>query len=81
MSKAKAAARWLLEKVVNHHRFNDSLVYHLYLHIRYPEHVREKKAEKHFYRQALEAVDAKLVFDIGANGGSKAAVFSSLVER
>jgi FkbM family methyltransferase len=81
MGWVKAAARCLLGKAVNRHRFKGSLFYRLYLHVRYPEHVRQQKAEKQFYRQALEAVGAKLVFDIGANGGPKAAIFSSLVER
>ncbi|HVA49249.1 MAG TPA: FkbM family methyltransferase [Pirellulales bacterium] len=81
MQWVKANAQFLLEKVVNRPRFNDSRLYHLYLRIQHRDHSRQKEAEKEFYRQALEAVDAKLVFDIGANGGSKTAIFSRLVER
>ncbi len=81
MPRLLAMARWLLENLVNGHRLNDSFFYGLYVHIRHPNHARRKKVERQFYRQVLEAVAAKLVFDIGANTGSKTAIFSALVEK
>jgi FkbM family methyltransferase len=81
MAWGKAKVKWLLEKLVSRPRFNDSLLYHLYLNIRYPGYSKRKRLEKQFYQSTLEAVDATLVFDVGANCGEKTAVFASLVDE
>jgi FkbM family methyltransferase len=39
------------------------------------------RAERRFCRQVLSLVDAKLVFDIGANVGGKTTQYSSLVDK
>ena len=67
--------------MVNRNRLNDSYFYHLYLNIRFPSYASRKRAEGRFYQEALKPVGAKLVFDIGANSGSKTAVFSSFAEK
>jgi FkbM family methyltransferase len=81
MSWLRATARAILERSVNRHRFNDSLLYHQYLNVFHPIHSKRKRAERRFYRQLLSEIDAKLVFDVGANGGQKAVIFSPLVDK
>ncbi len=81
MQLVKAPVRWLLGRLVNRPRFNDSAVYRLYLNVCHPGHCRRVRAETAFYRQALKLVNADLVFDIGAHVGNKAVVFLSLVPR
>ena len=76
-----SAARALLEKLVNRPRFNDSPVYKLYLDRRYPEYSKIKRLEHNLYKTLLADTDAKLVFDVGANGGAKAIIFADLAER
>jgi FkbM family methyltransferase len=81
MSFAKIIVSYLLGKLVDRQRFNDSPLYGLYLNVCYPTHARRKKAELRFYRGALAGLEARTVFDIGANGGQKAVVFLPLAEK
>jgi FkbM family methyltransferase len=74
-------ARYALEKTVNRHRFNDSLLYAIYLRLRYPSYVQLKRAEHAFYRSVLGSYPLKLIFDIGANGGSKTILFLRRAEK
>src|SRR5205807_7890755 len=67
--------------VTNRHRINDSALYHAYLQFAYPHHVQAKRAEKRFYEQLLCRTDRKVVFDIGANVGSKTAIFREISEK
>jgi FkbM family methyltransferase len=66
--------------MVDRPRFNDSWLYHAWIAIRHPEHARQKRAELSFYRGYF-GTKLGLVFDIGANGGSKSVVFASLADR
>jgi FkbM family methyltransferase len=81
MNGCKALIRWLLNTVANRHRINDSALYHAYLQFAYPHHVQVKRAEKRFYEQLLCGTDRKLIFDIGANVGSKTAIFREISEK
>jgi FkbM family methyltransferase len=81
MSSVKARLRQVLESVVNRHRFNDSVVYKLYLALCFPSYVVLKRLEVRFYKEILAETDRKLIFDIGANEGSKAIIFSCLADQ
>ena len=81
MGRTKATARWLLSKFVNRHRFNDTLLYAAYLRVCLPDAAKQRHAERAFYCRTLAAIHPKRVFDIGANGGIKAAIFLLLAER
>jgi FkbM family methyltransferase len=80
MTRVRAIARSVLEKLVSRVRFNDSWLYGMYLSVFRPTYSRRRRAEHRFYQRLLWQVGAKLVFDIGANGGGKTAVFSSIVD-
>ena len=64
--------------MINRHRFNDSALYGWYLRLRRPEHFRRMNSESRFYSELLKSAGTGLVMDIGANDGSKAAVFLKL---
>jgi FkbM family methyltransferase len=81
LPSGKVVLRYLLESAVNRHRLNDSALYNLYLALRYPTHVALKRSEVQFYRQLLKETDRLLIFDIGANGGNKAIIFSALASK
>jgi predicted O-methyltransferase YrrM len=72
-------ARRALQKVVNGYRLNDTAIYAAYLHLRYPTYSRAKAAELAFYRSLFSKRPVN-IFDIGANGGSKTAIFLRIAE-
>jgi FkbM family methyltransferase len=80
MSRIKSFARHVLNKSVNRQRFNDSALYALYLAARYPAYASSKKTEAEFYRQALGNCP-NIVFDVGASGGDKTAIFARFANR
>ena len=78
----KAAARATAERAVARarHRLRDTLLYKLYFQVRHSALARELKAEKEFYRRLLCGNNTHLVFDIGASGGAKTAIFSRVAK-
>jgi FkbM family methyltransferase len=80
VSRIKPYLGKLVNKSINRPRFNDSRIYYTYVALRYPEHARSKKAEIQFYHHAL-GDSAHLVFDVGANGGAKTAIFANLANE
>ena len=77
----KAVARHVLNKTINRSRFNDSLLYKLYVEIAMPAQAKAKRIEKDFYRRVLGRQNVDLVFDVGASGGSKTFIFLDLAKR
>ncbi len=63
------------------HRYHDLQVYHEYLRFRYPKTFANIEAEKMFYAELFLGAGSDLVFDIGANQGSKATIFVRLAKR
>lgn len=51
----------------------------LYQQVRFPTHLKESKNELQFYRNLIGSQN-KLIFDIGANSGEKAAIFKKLAK-
>jgi FkbM family methyltransferase len=76
----KANVRATVENVLGCHNLKDTSIYNLYVRARYPAKARELLAEKEFYRRALCATNSRLVFDIGACGGAKTAIFYELAQ-
>ena len=74
--RLKAALRAVLNRVVNRRRFNDSRLYRAYTGVVNPSYARALRAEEEFYRGVLAPLRPKLVFDIGANCGSKSRIFA-----
>jgi FkbM family methyltransferase len=74
----KAFLRSLLNKTVSRARFDDSGLYGLYLQLTAPQYCAAKTSEKNFYKDLIAPLDAKLIFDIGGNGGAKSRIFASL---
>lgn len=72
----KAAIRSVLHGIVNRDRFNDSLLYRIYVKARFPAHAAREAGERQFYAGLLDGVSSQPIFDIGANAGSKAIIFS-----
>ena len=80
MDWIQSTFRYILNRFVNRHRFNDTAIYALYLAVRYPAHAKSKKAESEFYRQTF-GKSLQLIFDVGASGGAKTAIFSKLANK
>lgn len=74
-------ARRLFEMVANGPKFNDSFLYASYLRVRRPKYVQAKAAEFAFYQAVIGDRPATLIFDIGANSGSKTAQFVRLAAQ
>lgn len=81
MSAAKAVIRRWFDRFGSRERISDWPVYRLYVAVFYPKHARIKKAEHDFYRALVGPERAPRIFDIGANVGSKTAIFASLAEQ
>src|SRR5438128_10716871 len=76
----KSAVRSILNRVVTRERFNDSRVYKAYLFVFRHSAYLSRRAEERFYTQVV-GHSHDLIFDIGANGGAKARIFSKLAAR
>jgi FkbM family methyltransferase len=72
--------RFISERLIKQLRLTDSAIYSLYLKARHPEHAQAKKVEKEFYRNVFGG-RCRLIFDVGANAGNKAIVFTQLAEK
>jgi len=68
--------RWGCYPYVRH-----SVPYHWWLKVRNPSYLRALHDDEQFYRQLLGKDRVPLIFDVGANVGDKAHVFSRLAER
>jgi len=77
----KSVIRSILNKSVNRHRFNDSIIYNCYIQIFKPKYAKLKRIEKEFYRSLLSKSRENIVFDIGANAGSKTKIFLNFVKE
>jgi FkbM family methyltransferase len=73
--------RRLLNRWINPHRLNDSALYGLYLKLRHPQHLQQKRLERAFYERLIAANGGGTVFDIGANCGQKAVQFRACARR
>jgi FkbM family methyltransferase len=73
---AKSFYRKFIEVFFNSHRFNDSAAYGLYLRLAHPAYRLDQNMERKFYDQLISWAGDRLIFDIGANSGNKAAVFA-----
>lgn len=71
----KSVVRRVIETVASRERFNDSRVYRAYVRLRYPDHAKREAMEIDFYGKLLSGSVVPLIFDIGANVGSKTKVF------
>jgi FkbM family methyltransferase len=78
---ARALRRSISRVFGSEERLRDSGLYDAYLRLRYPSHVAIKDTERRFYAKLLGGRRAELIFDIGANNGAKAAIFTRLAER
>jgi len=58
-----------------------SWIYKIIQRVRNPAHLRKLDEEEQFYRKLLAALDVDLIFDVGANVGDKAEVFSRIARR
>jgi hypothetical protein len=56
-------------------------VYEVVQRLRDPAHARKLNEEEHFYRELLAGLKVDLIFDVGANVGDKAEVFSRIAGR
>jgi FkbM family methyltransferase len=81
MKKLKKAVRWLLDRFGDRHRISDMRWYRLYTAVFFPKHVRTKAREKEFYQRLARDFGGDLAFDIGANVGSKTAIFADMFTR
>jgi FkbM family methyltransferase len=78
--RVKAIAKTVLNKLVTRERFNDSRVYEAYLFLFLRSAFLSRRAEERFYSRLIECTRT-LIFDIGANSGSKARIFAKLADR
>jgi FkbM family methyltransferase len=58
-----------------------TLIYEVVQRLRNPAHSKQLDIEEHFYRGLLSGLDIGLIFDVGANVGDKAEVFSRIAQR
>jgi FkbM family methyltransferase len=80
-SMIKTVVRNILSRLVNRERFNDSIIYGAYLRIFLPHSADKKLKERIFYKSALKDKKCDLIFDVGANAGSKAVIFLQHAKR
>jgi len=76
----KAVVRPILNRIVVRERFNDSRLYTAYVSLFRPEAADNRRKELRFY-EAVVGRNRNLIFDIGASGGSKAAIFRQLADH
>jgi FkbM family methyltransferase len=75
----KKAIQSLLKKLGLHERLQSSILYDLYWQIADPRLVELRRAEALFYRRLLSGMHSgQLIFDVGANIGTKAEIFLKL---
>ncbi len=75
----KTTIRSALEKRGVAYAFNDTLAYAIYLRIMYPREVKARRKQLAFFQRLIGG--SSLVFDIGANNGDKARIFSRIAKR
>jgi FkbM family methyltransferase len=80
-STMQSLPRRILELAFNSHQINDTLAYHIYLRLRHPTHYKIKQREFNFYKNILNELGYGLVFDIGANCGSKAIILAKFADH
>lgn len=81
VSSFKNVIRSIINAVSNRHRINDSTLYKAYIRVVHPGYAKKKLAEKRFYQDLLSQTEASVVFDVGANVGSKAAIFLEVARK
>lgn len=80
-NQKKSLPRRLIEVAFNSDRFNDSVLYRLYLKLRRPDIYKSRQRENSFYASLVGKAGGGLVFDIGANGGAKTALFRKIARH
>src|SRR6478609_1074713 len=79
VSSIKSAMRPIVNACLTRERFDDSLLYDAYLFLFRRQSYRDRRAEERFY-QGLLGSRCHLIFDVGANGGQKARIFSEIAK-
>lgn len=77
----KSYLRAVANRVYGRERLEDSALYALYLKMCAPDHWATKSREREFYRAVLADLCCDTIFDIGASGGAKSQLFSSLAVK
>lgn len=77
----KSIVRAVLDRIVHRELFNDSPVYQTYTRMFFPRAAERRSKEIRFYGEALDKDHVDLIFDIGANAGSKTDVFLRYANR
>lgn len=75
MTTIKKPIRKLINLIFGEHNFNDGHIYSLYLMIFKSKSFNTKKPEHYFYKNLFNNKNDLLIFDIGANHGSKSMIF------
>jgi FkbM family methyltransferase len=81
MGTVKRMVQSALGRVGIHERLKASVVYDVYWTFAQKSRIDEKKKEIAFYQSLLGFSDNALIFDIGANDGTKTAIFLKLGAR
>lgn len=68
--------RRILERLVSPNWLDDTLLYDCYLAVAHPRTARSLRRERRLFERLIAAAGGGLVFDIGANRGSKTALFA-----
>jgi len=76
----KTVVRPLLNRVVTRERFNDSLIYNIYLSVFCRQAAEQRRHEFGFYNDIVGR-NRPLIFDIGASVGDKAKILRKLAKQ
>ena len=78
----KKTVQALLKRIGLHERLQSSIVYELYWRVADPQLIKLRLAEIDFYRRLLDEMrPGQIVFDVGANMGTKSEIFLKLGAR
>ena len=76
-----ALSRFISRKLGVYDLLRSTQLFERIQRFRKPEYMAEKDAELEFYKGLFESQHLSLIFDIGANFGNKAAIFSKLADH
>ena len=80
LRRLKAYVRRWLERTGASERFDDSRLYAGYLWVFFPRYANRKRRQTNLLRRLLSDAGDRLVFDVGANVGEKAALFARVAQ-
>jgi FkbM family methyltransferase len=81
VSRLKSALRWVVWLLLNRYRYKDSVFYTLYLRLFFASHFTSSRVQQEFFSALILKAGGGTVFDIGANGGDKTAIFVRCARR